>query len=246
MHNRVPTYRAAFTLMELLVVIAIIGILAALLLPVLARGKEKGRQTFCRNNLKQLGIGFTLYHGDNDEEFPAPGSKLTYGAQPEDWIWWQYGRGVTNSAIAPFVSGFNSAIFTCPSDRESKDLQSQGVILADPYRYSYALTSYNLTNNSTSPGVTNWANRGMASIITQSREVYSFRAHSIKNPSAKIMLVEEDRKTIDDPRWIPHGNNPSLIAERHGKKGNVQFADGHIEAVEQEFGRNPTNSEPSL
>src|SRR5262245_8092224 len=63
--------RRAFTLIELLVVIAIVGILAALLLPALARSKESGRQAACASNLRQLGVALSLYAGDYEGIFPV-------------------------------------------------------------------------------------------------------------------------------------------------------------------------------
>ncbi len=72
--------KSAFTLIELLVVIAIIAILAAMLLPALAAAKKKAQKINCTNNLKQVGLAFRVWEGDNNDRYPMAVGTATGGA----------------------------------------------------------------------------------------------------------------------------------------------------------------------
>jgi prepilin-type N-terminal cleavage/methylation domain-containing protein len=97
---------AGFTLIELLVVIAIIAILAGLLLPVLSRSREESRRAFCRNSLKQIGLGIAMYRDDHAEKPPL------YLFRPATATGFPGGN---SQYLEPYLGGTN--IFICPSDR---------------------------------------------------------------------------------------------------------------------------------
>jgi prepilin-type N-terminal cleavage/methylation domain-containing protein/prepilin-type processing-associated H-X9-DG protein len=103
-----PGTRRAFTLIELLVVIAVIAILAALLLPALARAKEKGRQTSCINSVRQQTLAVILYCDDHGGVLPP----TAYNDSAGDEVDWP-------TLLDPYLNHV-SKIHLCPTDQSSK------------------------------------------------------------------------------------------------------------------------------
>ena len=237
-----PRNIKGFTLIELLVVIAIIAILASMLLPALSKAKLKGLHTICISNLKQLDLAFLMYVDDNRDTLPSSASQNAYAARDEDWIYWNINdprikggnRDPQYGAITPYIARFNTNLFRCPADRDvvKRHLDyTKAPKSGRPYLYSFTAVS-----------LFEGKNNGMMSLYAGPNDApLHFKSAAVRNPSRKLMLVEEngDSKvggTPDDGRWVPSGSirDGNILSRRHGGKGSVAIADGHVETIRPE------------
>jgi prepilin-type N-terminal cleavage/methylation domain-containing protein len=210
--------KSAFTLIELLVVIAIIAILAALLLPALARAKMKSEGAGCINNLKQLQLGWHMYLNDfNDTMIP---NSAGYSSQ-QTWVGgnqeaWTAVRGntnradyLTNTLMAPYMGG-QIGVYRCPGDKVPS---ANGQRLRTYSMNSQMGACYNVINYNSS-----W------------RQYSKLGDLNCPMPADAIMFVEEHPGSINDgylQMGLASPGFPDVPGSLHGVSGGFSFADGH-------------------
>jgi prepilin-type N-terminal cleavage/methylation domain-containing protein/prepilin-type processing-associated H-X9-DG protein len=218
----------AFTLIELLVVIAIIGILAALLLPSLARAKMSAWRADCISNLQQLSMATHLYWNDNGGRcYPA-----TYGAQGATnngrtyWVGW-IGNGAEqtrpfNPSASP-LHGYlkESRVRLCSSLRyELQKFKLKAAVPVSGY-------GYNLNLSPDSKGVpvdiSSAAKPSELALIADAAQVNDFQAPaSPDNPMLEEFYFISSATNFASRTYYPNAHF------RHAGRANVVFCDGHV------------------
>jgi prepilin-type N-terminal cleavage/methylation domain-containing protein/prepilin-type processing-associated H-X9-DG protein len=229
-----------FTLIELLVVIAIIAILAAMLLPVLGKAKQKAQGISCISNLHQLTLAWISYSGDFSEQLPLNGgvgyvatSLTDTRLKNSDWVHGQMGGlGFPGGETLPeliqagsiFPYSKDVKIYKCPADQKLDSLRKT------PTVRSMSMNAFMNQVGNPPPGA------GVALIYRKQTEI-------LRPGTADCwVFIDESPGTVNDGYFLcdPFGNPSQWVdipAAYHNGAGGISFADGHAEIRKWHDGR---------
>ena len=216
----------AFTLIELLVVLAIIAILAALLLPVLSRGKGYAYRAQCTSNLKQLGTVIQLYADDHGDHLPGPAWQgLYYVYNNSENVYLLYYIAPYLSLPAPSPTVVKADVAVCPASQMlTKPLATLSTTLQQPLSYIVSVSVTNVADDIVARPFGYpyhlLPNGGTNENTKQIKE--------IRNPSTSWAIEDADQMNA-----VSLAQYYSFLPQTpaHGTVREVIFFDWHVEAV---------------
>jgi prepilin-type N-terminal cleavage/methylation domain-containing protein/prepilin-type processing-associated H-X9-DG protein len=238
-------FRRGFSLIELLVVIAIIGVLASLLLPALARGKEAARTAACKSNLRQIALGIQMYV-DAEGVYPrgSPAEPSTPPVIQDVNFWFE--------RIEPYTGQkWTNGVFKCPAFKGKTSNPARRFLQYGTTSFS-VFGSYGYNSGSSIPlSFWNLSLYGRQAreneIVSTSEMIEVLDAQFLRFNSNPLGIPDHSERIPFDgyfeasfgwgtqrSRMFDAAGNQRLDAilrKRHGGRFNVAFCDGHIEGL---------------
>ncbi len=216
----------AFTLIELLVVIAIIAILAAILFPVFAQAREKGRQAVCISNMKQFTLGMMMYVQDYDEHFPSQDPDPNRPQLMDDlWLF----------VIVPYIktppadwASTRSNIYVCPSN-PNLQLVSDTVVQQALQFWGWDLArEFRLTRAPDGRWKWHCSYAINDSIIGETGIGFTALA-AWQQPASEYLFMESNFDTDVDSNDVDLEDDEIFM--KHSNGMNTAFVDGHVKWI---------------